>query len=62
MEHMRQAYGKVFFGAAQQSKDFEIVRELNRLYGIANQDINAITKRTKVDRTGLFKFFTEHMY
>lgn len=59
---MQKAYNRVFFGAIQQSEDFNIVRELNRMYGIANQDINAMTKRTKVDRKGLFKFFSEHMY
>lgn len=62
MEHMRKAYGKVFWGATQQSEDFNITRELNKIYAMANQDMIAVVKRTKVDRKGLFKFFSEHMY
>ena len=46
----------------QSVQDFTIVDHLNRQYGIANMDINSIVKKSKTDRTGLFKFFSEHMY
>lgn len=31
-------------------------------YGIANMDLNTIVNKTKTDRQGLFKFFSDNMY
>lgn len=62
MSDLKSAYDKVLFSKAQSFQDFTIVDELNSLYGIANMDINNIVKKTKTDRSGMFKFFSEHLY
>lgn len=56
------AYGKVLFSKAQSPVDFTIVDNLNIRYGIANMDINNIVKKSKSDRLGLFKFFSDNLY
>ena len=62
MVHLAAAYDKVLFSRKQSLMDFNIVDNLNVLYGVANMDINAMVKRTKTDRFGAFKFFSEHLY
>lgn len=56
------AYNKVLFSKAQSPVDFTIVDNLNIRYGIANMDINGIIRKTKTDRFGLFKFFSDNLY
>lgn len=56
------AYNKVLFSKMQSIGDFTITDNLNQLYGVANMDTNSMVKKTKADRSGLFKFFSEHMY
>ena len=56
------AYGKVLFSKAQSPVDFTIVDNLNIRYGIANMDINGIVKKSKTDRLGIFKFFSDNLY
>lgn len=56
------AYNKVLFSKSQSFQDFNMVDELNLLYGIANMDTNSVVKKSKTDRSGLFKFFSEHLY
>ncbi len=59
---LKSAYDKVIFSKAQTFQDFTLVDELNKEYGIANMDINNMVKKTKTDRSGMFKFFSEHLY
>lgn len=56
------AYNKVLFSKAQSPIDFTITDNLNLLYGIANMDLNNMVTKTKTDRAGLYKFFSEHLY
>ena len=62
MSDLKSAYNKVLFGKMQSPVDFNIVDNLNIEYGIANMDINTIVHKTKTDRHGAFKFFSENMY
>lgn len=57
-----EAYKQVIWGKNQTVAGFTLIDHLNNLYGIANTDINTIVTKTKTDRMGLFKFFSEHLY
>lgn len=59
---LKSAYSKVLFSKAQSPFDFNIVDNLNIHYGIANMDLNTIVHKTKTDRQGMFKFFSDNMY
>lgn len=59
---LTEAYNKVLFSKKQSVNDFNMVDNLNILYGIANMDTTAIVRKSKTDRTGVFKFFSEHLY
>ena len=62
IQDLTTAYNKVLFSKAQSPFDFNIVDNLNQRYGIANMDINNIVRKTKVDRFGVFKFFSDNLY
>lgn len=62
MKDLSSAYNKVMFSKLQTPMDFTIVDNLNIRYGIANMDINNMVKKSKVDRFGAYKFFSEHLY
>lgn len=62
VEHMNKAYLKILFNKNQTGVEFGINQNFNLLYGIANMDVNNVVKKSKVDRRGLLKFFSEHLY
>lgn len=62
MSDLSTAYNKVLFSKAQSPIDFTITDNLNLLYGIANMDLNNMVTKSKTDRAGLYKFFSEHLY
>lgn len=62
LEHMNKAYEKVLFNGKQIGVEFGINQNFNLLYGIANMDVNSVVKKSKVDRKGALKFFSEHLY
>lgn len=59
---MNKAYEKILFNKNQTGVEFGINQNFNLLYGIANMDVNSVVKKSKVDRKGLLKFFSEHLY
>jgi hypothetical protein len=52
-----EAYKLYFKG----SKDFDLMQHLITEYGLANRDLSALVKKTKVDRYGL-NFMSSGLY
>lgn len=62
MQDIAKAYGKLITIDRKASAEFNLIDKLNLFYGIANMDMNSISKKVQSDRRGLMRGLGRYMF
>lgn len=62
MQDIAKAYGKLVTIDRKASAEFNLIDKLNLFYGMANMDMNSISKKVQSDRRGLMRGLGRYMF